>query len=480
MSKSEKTILVSALVYTAVYSLLLSLRFNHFAIGGIDLTNYSQALWKIASGLTPIVTAIGSHTLADHFSPIWYPIAFLLVKPALSPEWIMLLHAAAIAGVAPVLYQICRKVIRNDSIALFMALSYLASQYTQRVMMSPIHPESFGGLFIALALLFLVEDKPGGYWLFLILSLASNEDVGLYFAPVGIYLGWVKRRRAAGVLTVAVSLAWVVVLFKLKPLFGLDTQNHWSRLGPLGDSLGEVARNALFRPWLFFAVLLNPDKLFALFQMLLQVGFAPLASGWGAFLAAAPLLFKSLTTHKGMYRFWDHYSMAVLPFLWLGAALGIGRLLGSPALKKISAAPDQLMTRAAGAVLALNILIQAFMLYSPLSFKFNWNEVIPNAHTRDGWRVLAGIPPRASVLTQENVSQALAMRPEIYVIHFPGQVPGGVPKWQPEYVVFDRSVFAGNWLEQDLRATDAFFRNSPAYQTADERDQWVLYRRRNP
>ncbi|MEW6516606.1 MAG: DUF2079 domain-containing protein [candidate division FCPU426 bacterium] len=464
-----------AVLYALVYSCLLILRFRTFSIGGLDLADYGQTIWKLAHGQSPWITLIGTHALADHFTVLWYPLA-LVIKPVLSPYSLLILHCACIAGVGVVIYRLVQRMLGDTGPALIFALAYLFSQYTQRVLFSPIHPESFSGLLIALALLFMMEEKVALYALFALLSITSNEDVGLYFIPVGVYLAYGKKRAVWGWITIMGSAVWLFMIFQFKSMLGPDTQNHLSRFALLGGSFAEIGRNLLLRPWIFIGALFNPDKLLADFQMFLQAGFLPLLSGWGMMLVAVPVLFKSLTNHVGMYRFWDHYSMAVLPFMWLAAAMGLGK-----AMKRKTNAPEAVPPswprKLLWGMLGVNILVQAALPYSPLSFKFDWKQLITNTHTRAGWNLIKRIPAEASVLTQERLVQAVAMRPEVYCIHYPGQVPGGVPKWQPEYVLFDTARFKGNWLETDLRAADAFFAASDQYQVMAAEDGWIVYKR---
>ncbi len=95
--------------------------YDHFSLTAFDLGIYDQATWLISHGYPAFVTVRGLHLMADHFTPIFYIIApFYMIKD--SPKTLLVIQTISISIGALPLYFLAYKHIKNDIIAVVLAL----------------------------------------------------------------------------------------------------------------------------------------------------------------------------------------------------------------------------------------------------------------------------------------------------------------------------------------------------------------------
>jgi len=80
--------------------------------------------------------------------------------------------------------------------------------------------------------------------------------------------------------------------------------------------------------------------------------------------------------------------MAVLPFLWLAAAWGMKNIIQCGEFGHQMKERVIFGQRLAMLILVLNIVMQAFLPYSPLSFRFAWDRLCQSEKIKIGHEMM--------------------------------------------------------------------------------------------
>jgi uncharacterized membrane protein len=134
------------------------------------------------------------------------------------------------------------------------------------------------------------------------------------------------KRRWFGLTVAAVSFAWsLICFFVIIPHYLHSPQvgnNFWQRYAGLGNTPGEALLHLLTQPWLIFTAILTLGKLRYVFNLLMSSGLIGLLAPL-ALLPALPELGINLLSNKpdqysGVY----HYNAVLLAFLMVAAIQG--------------------------------------------------------------------------------------------------------------------------------------------------------------
>ena len=125
----------------------------HRGIGtsAYDFGLYDQGIWLLSRGQTPFVTLMGRNLFGDHTSFI-----LLLLVPLMwvfsSTSLLFVVQSVVIASGAIPVYAFARKQLESDALGCVFACTYLLYPAVSWTNVENFHPDSFLGLFIAVAL----------------------------------------------------------------------------------------------------------------------------------------------------------------------------------------------------------------------------------------------------------------------------------------------------------------------------------------
>lgn len=314
---------------------------NHYAFGtaGFDLGIFDQGLWLLSRFKEPFVTVMGTHLFGDHTSFILIPLIPLYwIWPS---AYVLLVTQCLALGLAAIpAFLLARWVLRDERLALCVAVAYLLQPAVAYINLEQFHPDSFE---VPLALLAIYFMARGRWKLFVgcvIALLLVKEDVALLTLPLGVYVA-VRHNRWVGALTAALSLGYFVlaVWVILPALNQVGTLDAW-RI-PFGG-FGGLAKASFAHPWDVIEMALGPGRPLYLAQLLLPLALLPLGSPL-VLTAAAPLLSNLLSTFSYQHEIGYHYSTLIVPVLvastlfavrqmprgWIRAAIAVALVAAS-------------------------------------------------------------------------------------------------------------------------------------------------------
>jgi uncharacterized membrane protein len=479
MKKLDVLAIGMVLAHAAWYTWLFVARYNNFSGGGVDSAFFIQALWKISHAQDLQMTVFNRHFFNDHFSLIW-----LLLVPAFKlwshPYMLFFFIVPMVSFTGLILYFGSRPMGLSPKLRFAILISFLLHPYLQIGQANAVHADTFSLVLIMAALL----TAYAGQWVFylfaLILAFLSKEDVWLYMAIFSGYLIFDRREKKWGGVTLMLAIACVVFIYQFwMPIWGKVQADHLARFAFLGEGpLQTKLLHLITHPWLPLTQVLHFEKLFSVFYLLTP----PLGLWTFSGLAMLPLLaatwFKSVTNSVGMYHFWDHYALSVLPFLYFAVLLGSVRLL--EILQRYWGVyyEKQRMEKA----LALAVILTACLLnfdrgQNPLGRKFSWANLKVSQHNLSGHKLLAQVPADASVLTIDDIAPHLAMRNFIYIFDSQNYFSEAhMPEFQTEYVLIDREMAPRSYAREAITQTDQFLSRRPEWSSVIE-GNWVLYKK---
>jgi uncharacterized membrane protein len=486
--------IAAMLVYCAELALRSLMRYWTFRATAFDLGNMDQVIWNTLHGHLFAFTNRGwdyygpPTRLAIHVEPILLPLSLLYLIYA-SPETLLVFQTLALTlGALPVFLLARRWIGRWPLVGTVLVLCYLASPVLIGENLFDFHPVALATPLLLAAVLALDARRYGWFLLAAGLAAMCKEDIGVTVAILGLFIAFQHHRRRLGLSIAVLSLAWSLACFLLiMPHFlhspGVSN-NYWTRYAGLGSTPGQALLHLLTQPWLFFTLILTLKKLRYLFNLLMSGGLlgllAPLALAPALPELGINLLSNKPEQYSGVY----HYNAVLLAFLIVAAIRGTAtlahhfeqdrdgwaactragrmrRLLRQPfpwrwvppwgwwlalTLGSAWARLVQRISPRAGMALVC-LLLLASTGYTLLAAQGPLQEFASPFSTSEREarinRLLAMIPPDASVSASDTLNPHLGHRRDLYL--FPDLGSGARP---PEYLVIDV-----NFLPLENRAT---------------------------
>lgn len=309
--------------------------------GAYDLGIYTSLLWNTLQGdflACPFIKG-GTH-MSAHFDPILALFAPILAVWRDAEALIGLQAAWLAAGVFPV-YHLARHHLRRHrgarAIALAFGVAYLVHPALHGINLFDFHSLTLSVPVIPWVVYFAETRAWRRYAGALVFLLLVREDMAFQGVCVGLYLLAARRERRAGLLTIGVSVAWLIVV---KQVFMGDASllmkeseqsyaygSYFRGLTPRGSGMKGLVLNLLTNPMLVAESVFQPDRLLFWAQLIVPLGLLPLLAGWRALLVTYGLLFTALATKEVVFSTLFHYSATLLPGLFCAAIFGAGTLL---------------------------------------------------------------------------------------------------------------------------------------------------------
>jgi len=420
-------------VYFSYYTLL-----NHRRLGtsAFDLGIYINwtynalhgQLWRCPTFLGPDGGYyVGAHAIFAMFG--WLP--FYAIKPG--GEVLLILQASIVGAAAIPLYLFARTQIPRWPAAV-VALLFL--------LYAPIHGPNFYDFHELMPLPFwgfwlfwaIATRRNGLAALFTLVLYAHREDVPAGLAVLGLFLVLTGARPRLGTVLAAVSAFWFIMMkFIIMPrLYHTWFADIYKDLQVPGHpGYGSAVQTMLVNPSYFLKTLLTEVKAVYFLHVFLPLVFLPLRRPFLALLAIPVSFFTLLTTgYPPTVSISFHYTLHGVPYLFGATVLMLRLLSQAPAVgtPRIDAARSGAIRRTAalGAMAAVmffhSYAFGAIFQHHTFVGGFGRIEFQMSAEDRARWaalqKIVAMIPPDASVAASENLNPHIAARRDAYTLRF--------------------------------------------------------------
>lgn len=322
MSKWAKIMLVGLILgYTVTMSYLSIRRHNAFA-SGYDLANMDQTVWETSRG--NIFQLSGANGLVSRFN-YHADIILVLIAPV---YWVwndvaaLLTVQSLFLGLAALpIFLIAKKIWKNETQALLLAMVYLVNPGVMWINMYDFHGVSMAIFFTLMTVYFGLEKK----WLWMynmaVLAMMTKENVPLAMVMVGVGLMMYMREYKRGLVLIVMAVVWfVLTVFVVMPLSN-EGKPHWVwewYQKPTLSQDGELKKYAdLFT---------NSDSIEYYDRLLRPWGYLPLLGLPWLVLSAPELAINSLSSQGQMKSIVMHYDSMIIPGLVLGVIFGLAFL----------------------------------------------------------------------------------------------------------------------------------------------------------
>jgi uncharacterized membrane protein len=407
-----------ALVFFAVSTWASYARWANFEYRTFDLAYYVQALWQLIHGRFQ-VSVEGVPLLGNHVEPIVFLIAplFLLFR---HPLVFVLVQNAALASMGPVAFSIGQRLGLDRRTALLLAGAVLITPATSYIALHEFHPEAFTAPLLLLMLHARLRCSLRAHWGWLLAVLACKENMALLIAAYCAVHVVLERKRPLAELRawylwpMALSVLWFLVCVKLiTPALNSGSIDYLALYDRLGASAGDILLKLITQPQRIFGALFQSishgNLLWAL--LLPFLGVPLVRPRW--LLIAAPILLQHLLSWRSSeWTIYFHYAAPLLPLFWIALAEG------TAGIDRWMPVPVPIQRSLPFLIIAACVVAQIFLgpARDIAATTTNWFR---GEQTRARKRAfITQIPPGASVLAPLPYLSHLAMRENLYSLHY--------------------------------------------------------------
>src|SRR5436190_3736791 len=407
-----------ALVFFAACTWASYARWANFEYRTFDLAYYVQALWQLIHGRFQ-VSVEGVPLLGNHVEPIVLLIAplFLIFR---HPLIFVVIQNAALASMGPVAFSIGRLLGLDRKAALLLAGAMLITPATGYVALHEFHPEAFTAPFLLLLFQARLRGSLRAHWGWLLAILACKENMALLMVAYCAVHAFLERKRPLAVLRawylwpMAFSILWFFLCTKwVTPALNPGSIDYLALYDRLGASAGDILVKAITQPQRILGALFHSlshgNLLWAL--LLPFLALPCLRPRW--LLIATPILLQHLLSWRSSeWTIYFHYAAPLLPVFWMGLAESAAMIDRSPSV------PIRIRTSLPLLAIAACLVAQVFLgpARDIAVTMVNW---LPEEQTRARKQAfIRQIPPEASILAPLPYLSHLAMREELYSLHY--------------------------------------------------------------
>lgn len=437
-----------------------NLRHSLFHSTAMDLGFFDQAVYLISQGEVPVVSFWGHHALGDHAAYNLYVLAGLY---RLLPDarLLLALQAISLALAGGMVWGLARQRGMAEPTATTLAVAFWLYPLVFNVNLFDFHPEVMA-VPALLAGVWLARERWGLGWFTaaVLFVLGCKAVLSLTVVAMGVWLWGFEKRRRYGMVALGLGLVWFVVSTKLViPLFRPDGVEAVYRYNYLGESVGEILRNLLLKPQLFWGKLLSGESWLYLGMLVFPVVWGLSLRGLAPLVVALPTLAVNLLAEHPLQRSLEHqYALPILPFLFVAVVDSVairGGKLGFVSRRGVLAW----------------CLVGLLWLGNP-------NKLLRGLTRLDTWQAtreaIALVPPEAKVLTDNYLAPHLTHRTTVLLVGHPSPRP--IDLETPNYIVFNARYPWGASVEV-VRDLVMHFRNHPEFELRYQRDDVFVFAR---
>ncbi|MGQ0644395.1 MAG: DUF2079 domain-containing protein [Elusimicrobiota bacterium] len=473
-SKNQNALTAAACLAYAAAAISHKLYAQHtLATHALDLGFFSNICWNTAfSDGAPEAwfysSFIERNFMGVHVNWILWPLSFFY-RWGGDARVLLAAQVLFTAAAFPFLLAAVRRLTGSYSAGFLACVMMACSPYIGHTVANDFHPDQWQLPCLMAALWAMLRGSRKMVLLFGALALLAKEDVSFVLAGFGIFLalkpGW-RGTGAALFALAAAAFAFHTQVFIPRFLEEGVESLLFARYPLLGDSYSEMVRNIYSAPEVYWeAVIYDPLKFWRWASMWLPtagLGFLSPSFLIPPAVSAAPHL---MSQAGAQLEFRDIYSLPSQPFVFMGAAFGLRKLMRRNAL----AGREALL---AGVCL---IVAGIGVVKSPRFYRPRLASRAEAFH-----RMKALVPPDASVAAQQNLVPHFDARRYVQIFPIGLLLDDMTSRYRtnPAYIAADR---AENSLPFSAEQRDAAIRSAetdPHYEKIFDEKDFVLLRRR--
>ncbi len=306
-------LLLTITAFSVFYVVHLSRLHDRFWTTGYDLGIFDQAAWLVAHGKT-FITIRGLTFWGHHVNPgllLFAPFYWLGAGPRFLNGAMVLAFAA---GAFPA-YRIAVHHLRNEWIALALAVAYLLQTGGQWILRETFHPEVMAIAPMLYAYLAVLEGRWRAYVGWLLLAVCWKEDIAITIAMLGVVIA-LRGHRKQGLSTLVAAVSYYFFCTKVVlPHFTPAGPFYSEFLGNLGSSPFEIAKNAVVHPTRFTDQFQEAQWYRYPRDLAQPYAFTSFLSWPGLLLAVPQMVLNLLTRHSYAWSIrWHYVAMPTVGF----------------------------------------------------------------------------------------------------------------------------------------------------------------------
>ncbi len=408
----QSLILWGAIVaYISYFSYVCIEKYNNFFTGRFDLGNMDQTVWNTIHGRlfeitnpdgVQITTRLAFH--ADFILILLSP--FYIIWE--DPRMLLLIQTVVIGLGAYFVFQICKRLTKNETISLIFSLSYLLNPLVQKQNLFDFHGVTLATTFLLGAFYFSLGKKYIPMLSMLLLAALTKENVFLIVGLFGIYL-WIKDKNLRWViLTVACMVSFYLLVSKFIPQARGGQHFAVEYFNDFGDSPLSITKNIFFQPLKTAGKILSTNNINYLGILLEPAAFMSLLAPVFLIFSFPDLLINLLSTNKNLTSINFHYAATIIPFIYISAIYGTESLLKRKLIN----------SKVISLLLLLGTVYSTYQYGALPGSKHPSNEIYNNRLV-DRARIdkfLSTLPQDLSIAASNNVGSHLSHRQKIYTV----------------------------------------------------------------
>jgi uncharacterized membrane protein len=287
-----------------------------------------QVVWNTAHGhffqLTQpngVVNLSRFSVHADIFLAFLAPLYWIYSSP-----YVLLFFQVVIVALGSLpLYWLARDILKNKSMALIIAISYLLFGPLQRAVIFDFHAVTLASSFLMFAFYYLYKEKYWPFIIFSILAVSTKETMGFLVITMGIYAILTKRKWWVGLLVIIASCGWFyALLWHIMPASRIDDTAHFAigYYSKYGSTPKQIVETIILKPYKWIPDLLTLKQLEYLLIFILPTGFLALLTPI-ILLALPEFLINMLSNDPLMRQIYYQYTAAIAPFAFIALVFGV-------------------------------------------------------------------------------------------------------------------------------------------------------------
>jgi uncharacterized membrane protein len=322
----------SAIIYVAFLAVLCFLKYRAFAYWDFDLAVHSQIMWNMLHGSLDS-SILGVNFFGNHVHPISFLFApVYLLFP--HPFTLLLLQSLALGAAAFPLYYLARLVV-GYRWALVTALLYLINPLTAYINLYEFHPIAFAVFFLLCALYYYQKGHFRSYLLFLLLSMACQENIALAVIALGFHALFKHKSRSWIIIPVLLGAAYFLLcIFVIIPHCTKGIIEFINIYKHLGDSYPGILLKLITQPGETLKIMFSWGKLKYLNELFALFLYLPLWSPSSLFPALPFFIQHLLSIRDSETMIMFHYTAEMIPFLLFAYVNGLKKVLSQEWVNK--------------------------------------------------------------------------------------------------------------------------------------------------
>ena len=320
---------VAMAVFIAYFGILICFWHANYVSNLFDLGIMDQTVWNTLHGhfmeMTSPLNTFNVSRFSIHADPILALLAPLYLVAA-SPYTLIMVQVVVVALGALPLYWLGKQVLKNEKLALLVAVAYLLFPPLQWGTTFAFHGVTLADTFILFAFYYLYNKRWVWFVLCAVLTLMCKETMALVVLALGLYILLKQRNLWMGLGTVVVSIGWFcVLLLYLMPATRGNGTAHFALAyySQFGSSVGEIFKNLLLKPWLWIGDVWQYKYYVGYF--LLPTALLPLLAPAEFALAIPTFAINLLSNQPNMQAIYYQYSSGINCITFIALLFGMAR-----------------------------------------------------------------------------------------------------------------------------------------------------------